>query len=195
MGTALIAMPFFGWLNDKRNVSGQLLLSFGIRCVSAFFFFFVENPKSWTIWVFPIGIIVGSNLEGIASYAFWVKRIPKDVRALMNGYFSAIARTGQLAVSLSSFYVIGKYSIQALFLIVAVGDLTVFICTFFLAGTRVFSTDKVEGAVAREDHRKKSEAKKIKQAERDAKRKGADKTTAPQEVEMQDQAVAGGKDN
>ena len=113
----------------------------------------------------------------------------------MNGYFSAIARTGQLAVSLSSFYVIGKYSIQALFLIVAVGDLTVFICTFFLAGTRVFSTDKIEGSQSREDHRKKSEAKKIKQAERDAKRKGADKTTAPQEVEMQDKAVAGDKDN
>ena len=40
-----------------------------------------------------------------------------------------------------------------------------------------------------------SEAKKIKQAERDAKRKGADKTTAPQEVEMQDNAIAGDKDN
>ena len=64
-----------------------------------------------------------------------------------------------------------------------IGDLTVFITTFFMAGTRVFANDKVEGKDARNTHKTKQAEKKAKQADRDAKRKGADKTTAPQDVD------------
>ena len=94
MTTALVAMPFFGWYNDKRPVNEQLLIAYGIRMIASFFFFFARSPKDLQVWLCAIGMIVGSNLESIASYGFWVKRIPKDVRALMNGYFGAIARTG-----------------------------------------------------------------------------------------------------
>ena len=65
----------------------------------------------------------------------------------------------------------------------AVGDFSVFITTFFMAGTRVFSTDKVEGKDGRAAHKTKQDEKRAKQADRDAKRKGADKTTAPQDVD------------
>jgi hypothetical protein len=47
---------------------------------------------------------------------------------------------------------------------VAVGDFSVFITTFFMAGTRVFSTDKVEGKDGRAAHKTKQDEKKAKQA-------------------------------
>ena len=136
------------------------MLAYGIRGFAAFFFFFVTDPKSPGIWICSILMIVGSNLEGLASYAFWVKRVPKDIRALMNGYFSSIARTGQLAVSASAFFVIQRYSIQSLFLIVAIGDFSVFICTFFLAGTKIFHNDKIEGKAGKDAHVKMAAEKK-----------------------------------
>jgi MFS family permease len=106
MVVALIAMPFFGWWNDHRDPWKQILGAYGLRFVSALTLFLLKTPSTWAMVLCSIGMIVGSNLEGIASYAFWVKRIPKDIRAVTNGYRSSIARTGQLVISLSVYSIL-----------------------------------------------------------------------------------------
>lgn len=130
-----------------------------VRCVASLIFFFIKDPKSPLVWIASVMTIVGANLEGLTAYAFWVKRMPKDIRAILNGYFNSFARTGQLVVSLSAHAVLTNYSIQSLFLLVAIGDFSIVMCSFFLSGTNVFANDTVEGKVGKDAH---SEAKKKK---------------------------------
>lgn len=171
---ALFAMPLFGYINDKSNVDRQLALSYFIRCLASLFFFFNEDPTSPWVWIASVMTIIGANIEGLVSYAFWVKRLPKDIRAILNGYYGSIARTGQLVVSASSYYVIKNYSINGVFLIVAIGDLTVLVAAFFLSGTNVFTNDKVEGKAGKDAQAKKAAEKEDKRAQRAAKREAFD---------------------
>ena len=140
------------------------------------------------LWISTILIVVGANLEGLTAYSFWVKRMPKDIRALLNGYFNSIARTGQLVVSLSAYTIIKNYSIQSCFLLVAVGDMTVVLCSFFLAKTDVFENDNVEGTKGKESHAGKKQAKAERRAKRDIDRNKVDQVTNAQQVEL---AIAG----
>ena len=159
MCCALVAMPLFGYLNDKKTIDRQIVFVYLIRCFASLLFFFLKDPESPLVWVASIMTIVGANLEGLTAYAFWVKRMPKDIRAILNGYFNSIARTGQLVVSLSAHVMLTNYSIQSLFLLVAIGDFSIVMCSFFLSGTNVFSNDAVEGKAGKDAH---ADAKKRK---------------------------------
>ena len=159
MVTALVAMPLFGYLNDKKNVDKQIVLVYLIRCTASLMFFFCKDPNSPLVFIACITTIVGANLEGLTAYAFWVKRMPKDIRAILNGYFNSFARTGQLVVSLSAHAVLVNYSIQSLFLLVAIGDFSVVMCSFFLSGTNVFNNDAIEGKDSKNAYNQRKKAK------------------------------------
>ena len=62
-------------------------------------------------------------------------------------------------MSLSAHAVLVNYSIQSLFLLVAIGDFTVVICSFFLSGTNVFNNDAIEGKDSKDAYNKRKKAK------------------------------------
>lgn len=182
MISALFVMPLFGYVNDKKKIDRQLVIVYSLRCVANLFFFFNRDPKSPLVWVAAILTIISANLEGLAAYSFWVKRMPKDIRGILNGYFNSFARTGQLVVSLSAFSLISRYSLQSIFLVVAIGDFSVAICSFFLSRTNVFKLDVVEGDEGQKKHAKAKQDKAEKRAQKAVKRDAADQTTAANQV-------------
>lgn len=148
---ASLLIPLFGYLSDKVDLGFQLILTFGLRGVACLAMFVLDSPEGNIVLFTFVMITINSSLQGTVVNSLWAKRLPGDVRGVMQGGKTVVSNLGHLSFVLLSLASAHYFEdVQRSVVFCAIMDGSMCFATIIAFVTANFDHDLYSGSNARE---------------------------------------------
>ncbi len=91
-----LIIPLFGFLSDKIDLGSQMIFAFGVRAVACLAMFVLDTSEGNIVLFTFVMITLNSNLQATVIDSLWAKRLPGDVRGVMQGGKTFVSNLGHI---------------------------------------------------------------------------------------------------
>ena len=136
MTFAVLAIPIYGKLADIYKYKDTVLVAYTLKISALFAFQFVENPKSFFLYMIFMILAFGMGGQSILTNSVFTKNIRKDIRGTMLGANQFFGGIGVLTYTKVGAYLHDNYGPKYPFMFILGLDVILFTLIIILRLTK-----------------------------------------------------------
>jgi len=129
--------PFVGTICDLYAPKIIIPFSFLLRAMTTVLFYYLKSPNSYGAYIICILMIIATIIENISVDSIFVKNLPREIRAVLQGVYQTSGYIGIFIFSLCAGWFFDHWGPKSPFLLIGFLDF-VYAFSVFLFSDKIF---------------------------------------------------------